>query len=152
MFLCREPRGGNGDGGVTGKGKETFNKLKFCRLIFILEVYFYLHENRNMSDPNYCSLNNVTYKAQCGFQKGISTGHAILDIVTNSFDNINHNLCTGLIFLDPCKTFVRPNVSHDILLRKLNHNDIRDPVLQLKQSFLFFCDCFIYLNTLPVIQ
>ena len=39
---------------------------------------------------------NVIRKTQYGFQKGISTEHAILNIVINVFDNIKYNLYTAL--------------------------------------------------------
>ena len=43
---------------------------------------------------------SVTNKAQYGFQKRISTIHAVLDIVTSAFENINRKFYTGLTFLD----------------------------------------------------
>ena len=76
----------------------------------------------------------MIYKAQHGFQQGISTSHAILDILTTAFDNIDRNFYTGLIFLDLRKAF--DTVSHDILLAKLDHYGIRGPALQLMNSFL----------------
>ena len=57
------------------------------------------------------------HKTQYGFQKNIFTNHALIDVVTNSFDNINANLYTGLVFLDLTKAF--DTVSHDTLLCKL---------------------------------
>ena len=73
-------------------------------------------------------------KSQYGFQKKISTAHAVLDLVTTSFDNINNNLYTGLLFLDLRKAF--DTVSHEILLSKLDHYGIRGSAHKLMQSFL----------------
>lgn len=120
---------------------------------------FPLHKKGDISDPNnyrpisilscfakilerliydrflaFLKKHNVIHKSQYGFQKGVCTGHAILDIVTNTFDNIKNNNYTGLIFLDLRKAF--DTVSHDILLAKLNHYGIRGPALLLMQSFL----------------
>ena len=43
----------------------------------------------------------------------------MLNIVTASLDNINLNLFTGLVFLDPQKIF--NTVSHNILQTKSKH-------------------------------
>ena len=48
---------------------------------------------------------NTIYKAQYGFQKQLSTTHAIPDIVTTSLDNVNLNLFNGLVFLELQKAF-----------------------------------------------
>ena len=59
---------------------------------------------------------------QYGFQKNLSTNYAIIDFVTNSLENINSKLYTGLVFPDLIKAF--DTVSHDILLHKLDHYGI----------------------------
>ena len=76
---------------------------------------------------------NMIYKAQYRFQKGISSGHAILDVATNSSNNTNHNLFTALIFLDLHKAF--NTISNGILLHELNHYSILGPALQLMNVF-----------------
>ena len=77
---------------------------------------------------------SVIHKSQYGFQKSISTEYAVLDKVSNAFENINQNLFTGLIFLDLRKAF--DTVSHSILLSKLDHYCIRGSANQLIKSFL----------------
>ena len=77
---------------------------------------------------------NVITPTQYGFQKGISTTHAILDIVTNAFDNIHRKKLSGLIFLNLQKAF--DTVNHSILLSKLDHYGIRGPADRLIESFL----------------
>ena len=49
-----------------------------------------------------CFLNkhDVLNPQHYGFQRGISTAHAILNIVTTTFDNINKNQFTAIFFLD----------------------------------------------------
>ena len=76
----------------------------------------------------------VLTTTQYGFQAKLSTTHALLDVITSSFENIKDNLCTGLILLDLAKAF--DTVSHDILLSKLDHYGIRGTAKDLLQSFL----------------
>ena len=77
---------------------------------------------------------NTIYKTQYGFQKQLSTTHAISDIVTTSLDNLNLNLFIGLVFLDLQKVF--DTVSHNIPLTKLEHYGIRVSANLLIRSFL----------------
>ena len=82
----------------------------------------------------FLNLHKAIHKTQYGFQKNISTNHVLIDVVTNSFDNINANLYTGLVFLDLTKAF--DTVSHDILLCKLDHYGIRGKANELLHAFL----------------
>ena len=76
----------------------------------------------------------VLTTTQYGFQAKLSTTHALLDVITSSFENIKDNLFTGLILLDLAKAF--DTISHDILLSKLDHYGIRGTAKDLLQSFL----------------
>ena len=71
---------------------------------------------------------------QYGFQSNRSTNHAFIDVIINSFENINKNLYTGLIFLDLTKAF--DTVNHEILLLKLNHYGVRGQANDLLRVFL----------------
>ena len=118
-----------------------------------------LHKSGNVNDPNnyrptsiltcfskifekllhkrlseFLNKNNVIILTQYGFQTNFSTSHAILDIITHAYDNININQLTGLFFLDLKKAF--DTVNHKILEFKLNHYGIRGCVLNLILSFL----------------
>jgi len=72
---------------------------------------------------------------QYGFQKNISTAHAILYIVMAFYDNIYNNDYSNLILLDLKKAF--DSVSHEILLKELDHYGIRGPSHALIKSFLY---------------
>ena len=69
-----------------------------------------------------------------GFRKNISTSHALLDIVTTTYDNSHKKHCTGAIFLDLKKAF--DSVCHRTLLSKLDHYGIRGFPLNLINSYL----------------
>jgi len=77
---------------------------------------------------------SVIHESQYGFQTCVNYSHAILDIVTTAFENIDQNLYTGLIFLELQKAF--DTVSHDILLAKPEHYRIRGSANLLMKSFL----------------
>ena len=77
---------------------------------------------------------SVITKIQYGFQNNKSTSHVILDVLTNVYDNIEHNDYTALVLLDFKKAF--DTVSHSILLHKLEHYGIRGVALKLLNSFL----------------
>ena len=76
---------------------------------------------------------NVIINSQYGFQNKVSTNHAFIDVIAHSYDNINSNQFTGLVFLDLTKAF--DSVNHNILLLKLEHYGIRGSVNQLIKLF-----------------
>ena len=80
---------------------------------------------------NFLNKRNVIINSQYSFQNKV---HAFVDVITHSYDNINSNQYTGLIFLDLTKAF--DSVNHDILLLKLDHYGIRGSTNQLIKSFL----------------
>ena len=47
----------------------------------------------------------VIYRHLIGFQSKISTSHAMFDLVTAAYDNIDLNLHTGLVLIDFNKAF-----------------------------------------------
>jgi len=63
-----------------------------------------------------------------------STTHALLDVVSKAYDNINHKNFTGLILLDLTKAF--DTVCHCNLLLKSEHHGIRGNALNLITTYL----------------
>ena len=59
---------------------------------------------------------NVIYKNQYGFQSNVSTVHAMLNVVTSFYGNINKSCYTALSFVHLRKAF--DTVSHETLLIK----------------------------------
>ena len=83
---------------------------------------------------NFLNKHNVIINFQYGFQNKVSTNHVFVDVITHSYDNINSNQYTSLVFLDLTKAF--DSVNYDISLLKLDHYGIRSSINQLIKSFL----------------
>ena len=79
-------------------------------------------------------LNSVIQNKQYGFRKSHNSTHAILDIITEAFDNIENNKFSCVLALDLKKAF--DTVNHKILLKKLDHYGIRGICYKLIQSYL----------------
>ena len=65
----------------------------------------------------------------------MSTTHAILNVLTTSYDQINDNNFTGVILLNFQKAF--DTICHTSLFSKLEHYGIRGVAYKLMSSFLF---------------
>ena len=68
----------------------------------------------------------------------------LIDVVTQSFDNINDKLYTSAIALDIKKAF--DSVNHSILLNKLSHYGIRGVCHQLFESYLLNRKQYVCIN------
>ena len=77
---------------------------------------------------------NVIYENQYGFQSNVSAVHAMLDLVTSGYDNINESCYTALSFIDLRKAF--DTVSHAPFLKKLSNYGIRGVAYDLIHSYL----------------
>ena len=88
----------------------------------------------------------VIYPHQFGFQSKISTSHAMLDLVTAAYDNIDLNLHTSLVLIDFKKAF--DTVCHKILLNKLAHYGIWGVAFKLLSSSLTYRKQFVNFNGL----
>jgi len=76
----------------------------------------------------------VILPTQNGFRPNHSTIHAILDVITSTYDNFDENSYTALLLLDLKKAF--NTVDHVIILAKLKHYGIRGVAHDLFSSFL----------------
>ena len=92
---------------------KIFEKLIYTRLV----SFFQKH--------------SVIAETQYGFQNNKSTSHAILDVLTNAYDNIESN---AIVLLGFKKAF--DTVCHSTFLNKLEHYGIRGIALKLLKSFL----------------
>ena len=88
----------------------------------------------------------VIYPDQLGFQSKISTSHAMLNLVTAAYDNIDLKLHTGLVVIDFKKAF--NTVCHKILLNKWAHYGIRGVAFKLLSSYLTYRKQFVNINRL----
>ena len=77
----------------------------------------------------YMGKNKILHENQFGFRKGLSTCTALLQLVDELADSINRKKVTVGVFIDLAKAF--DTVDHRILLRKLEHYDVRGVVSKL---------------------
>ena len=78
-----------------------------------------------------------------GFRANHSTSHALTDVLTSLYDNINDGNYTALLLLDLKKAF--GTIIHKTLLTKLEHYGIRGPTLDL--FALFLTDRYPYVSS-----
>ena len=69
---------------------------------------------------SFLSKNFILLPRQYGLCAGRSIFHALLDVMTNTYDKISEKMFTALMMLDLKKAF--DSVNHDILLLKLHGN------------------------------
>ena len=74
------------------------------------------------------------YSHQYGFRSNHSTIHALLDITSTLYDNLNNNMLSRSVMIDLKKAF--DTVSHERLLLKLEHYRVRGVALHLLESYL----------------
>ena len=77
---------------------------------------------------------NLLSDNQFGFTAGKSTSDAILKFLDNAYDSLNNNNYLLTIYLDFSRAF--DTISHDILLRKLEHYGFRNEIHSWFKSFL----------------
>jgi hypothetical protein len=105
---------------------KLFEKIIYSRLISFIKKY------------------NVLYRRQYGFQKGMSTEYALIDIQENILKSLENKEIPCCLFLDFAKAF--DTVNHSILLQKLNHYGIRGTALSLIESYLTDREQCVQLN------
>ena len=74
----------------------------------------------------------ILCKTQFGFQRGLSTQDAILNVIEQLYENLNNYLYSIGIFIDFSKAF--DTITHEILLNKLRAFGIRGVPLKLFAS------------------
>ena len=78
---------------------------------------------------------SILLSTQYRFRLFHSTSHAMLDLLTSTYDNINDNKHTAFLLLDLKKAF--DTVNYIILLRKLQHYGIRGAAYNLFAFFFY---------------
>ena len=83
---------------------------------------------------NYLTVNNILTQSQYGFQPGISTEYAILELQNRIICNMTENRWSLGVFLDLSKAF--DTLDHNILLSKLYAYGIRGVALDWFRNYL----------------
>ena len=85
----------------------TYSKISEKLIYSLVEAFFNEH--------------SLIAPTQYAFRAGHSTTHALTDVITTIYDNINAHQHSGLIFLDIKKAF--DTVNHEILINLFNFKD-----------------------------
>ena len=83
---------------------------------------------------SFLNASGILYDRKYGFRKKRTTTQAVLDLVTNLYDNISKNKLSSLVAVDLTKAF--DTVNHKILLEKLDYYGIRGICNDLIRSYL----------------
>ena len=110
------------------------NETNNYRPIFILTCFAKLIEKLIRDLLKFSKSIKLSMLVNMVFMAKFSTMHAMLDVVTFSYENVNDNCFTGLAFVDLRKAF--DTVSHSTLLLKSRHYGIRVVALDLISSYL----------------
>ena len=123
----------------------AINETKNYRPISILTCLSKIHEKLIYTRMiNFFEKHDIIDQHQYRFQCKVSTTHAMLDLITSTYDNINDNAFTGLVMVDLKKAF--DTVSHSTLLSTLQNYGIRGVAAELMRSYLQNCQQFVSIN------
>ena len=114
--------------------KGSLDQLTNYRLISLLSSLSKVFERLIHNRLSFFTRNNTIVPTQYGFRHKHSTIHAILDLITVCYDNLDNNQPSTLLFLDIKKAF--ESVSHQKLLKKLDFYGIRGVANSLLSSYL----------------
>ena len=125
----------------TGSNQSVENYRPISLLSLFSKVIEKLIKSRLIS---FLNKNQNLYERQSGFREKHTTIFPLIDVVTQSFDNINDKLYTCAIALDVKKAF--DSVNHSILLNKLSHYGIRGVCHKLFESYLLNRKQYVCIN------
>lgn len=82
----------------------------------------------------YFECHKLLNEQQFGFRSELSTVKAVESLVNNVYEGFENRLCTSGTLIDLSKAF--DSVSHDIIIKKLEHYGIENEPLKLFKSYL----------------
>ena len=99
-----------------------------------ISIFSSISKVLHVRSSTFLNKHSILLQTQYGFRANHSTKHALLDVITSSYDNINNSKFTALVLLDLRKAF--DAVNHTILLSKLKQYGIQGVAHKLLSSFL----------------
>ena len=118
----------------TYKSGDKFDVSNYRPIFILSPISKILEKLIHVRSINFFSKHSVLLPTQYGFRANHSTSHALTNVLTSLYDNINDENYTALLLLDLKKAF--DTVDHKTLFTKLEHYGIHGPTLDLFASFL----------------
>ena len=115
----------------SGSEKSVSNYRPISVLSFLSKIF---EKCIHIRLVNFLSQNKILSSNQFGYQVGINTTDAILDLLDKVYDSLNNKKICVSLFVDLRKAY--DTVNHDILLKKLYRYGVREVVLNLFRSYL----------------
>ena len=122
------------------KGEEHIpdNYRPISSLPFISKIFERCVASRLMT---YFNDNSLISKTQFGFQKGLSTAHALECLTENIYKSLNDKYNHVSVFIDLTKAF--DTVQHSILLAKLERYGVGGMAINFFKNYLLDRKCYV---------
>ena len=126
----------------SGDLTDPSNFRPISSLPYISKVYEKLMTNRILS---FCNKYSIVYRKQFGFQPGLSTSNALIELTEQIYESLNNKNHQFTILIDIKKAF--DSVNQNILLEKLSSYGFRGVPLAWFESYLSDRQCYMEVDS-----